>query len=106
MVSQSVIHRVIFMGSFMGSGLTFLYALLGQTLTILAAIKDPAVIIKILSPWVCLPEPHHEPRPGSTRSYKWPNLPPGFRFSARADTPPLPSSHPHTPQWSDVLARS
>jgi len=37
------------MGSFMGSGLTFLHALLGKTLTILAAIKDPAVIIKILS---------------------------------------------------------
>jgi hypothetical protein len=33
----------------MGSGLTFLHALLGKTLTILAAIKDPAVIIKILS---------------------------------------------------------
>ena len=48
----------------------------GGALTLLAAIEDPAVISKILS-HLGLPTraPPHEPRPGSTRSYKRPKLP-------------------------------
>ena len=47
------------------------------------------------TPGLAEPEPRHAPRPASTRSCRQPKLPPGFRFGARTDTPPLPVSTLH-----------
>ena len=59
----------------------------GGPLTLLAAIEEPTVIIKILT-HLGLPRraaPHHAPRLASTPSCKPLNVPPGFRVSAGAD---------------------
>jgi len=45
----------------------------GGPLSLIAAIEDPAVIIKILSHLGLPTALHHEPRPGSTRSCRQPN---------------------------------
>ncbi len=78
----------------------------GGPLTLLAAIEDPAVIGKILS-HLGLPTRAPPRAPARFDAFlQTAEFLPGFRFSFGADTPPLPSSYPPTPQWSDILARS
>ncbi len=78
----------------------------GGPLPILAAIEDPAVIIKILS-HMGLPTRAPPRAPARLDAFlQTAYAPPGFRFSVGADTPPLPSSPTPTPQWRNRLTRS
>jgi hypothetical protein len=78
----------------------------GGPLTLLAAIEDPAVIIKILS-HLGLPTRAPPKAPARLDAFlQTASCPLGVRFGFGADTPPLPIAPAHTPQWSAILARS
>ncbi len=75
-------------------------------LLLIAAIEDPAVRVKILAH---LGVPTRAPPRSPARideCFQTASSHPGFRFSARADRLPLPSSPAHMQQGSDMLARS